>query len=216
MISLSLFIIPDFVSSIEVRIDAEYEEWDKKRFNNLCGAVFVDNTSIKNIRIKYDNNINDYRHVSSPLVVYLIQYMKKIKDWRKLDSFQYISDKRLDTLFFKEHGDTADLVKENVILSNTQRKIRTPDDFEEFYLLDNTKDMVQNEIAISFKDIGANESTEYKLRALERYCKRDDRKYKIKVKENKFNRDGQRVVIDIDIGVWDDKVHNDDKRQFDC
>ena len=216
-------------------------------FNNLCDSIFVDNTNIKSIRIKCNeprnnqygrwNQSNEMKHTSSPLVVQLIKYVKKIKGWRKLDSFQYVSNKNVAKLFANsdkvfrwsfndghhitqpvENNDTEPIWREDVILSDEQRKIQNAEDIEELYLLDLMKEMVEKEIAITFTDINVSEFNNEDLRKLDTFCKSKDREYRIKMKEMNMTEELSRyygqasLLITANIGIWDDRIQSDEKR----
>lgn len=196
-----------------------YEEIEDE-FNDLCNAIFKDNTSIKNIRIQncekdhtpFQENNAWHGHISSGLVIHLIKYMKKIKHWRKLDTFQFITNKGLHKYWFDSD---LSLAEETAISSNTERYIEKPGDIEEIHLLDHMKDMVENEIAITFLKVNTRCMEMSHLRVLTKFCIEKQRKYRIKMLERKRNYD-EIVLIDLNIGIWNDKVHDNDIKAFEC
>ena len=113
------------------------------------------------------------------------------------------------------------IIKGN-ILGYVGRELKDAEDLEELYLLDMMKGMVEKEIAITFTEINATGLDSNDLQKLETFCKSKERQYRLKMKEMDKNELLQRYhgprapLIEINVGLWDNAVHSDEKKLFDC
>ena len=109
--------------------------------------------------------------------------------------------------------------KKQLVLSGIKRQIQSPDDLEEFYLLNVMRDMIEKEIAITFKSVNCAKFKSDDMHKLQEFCNQNENNYRIKMKEvyhMMHTGTSKGAIIDIDVGLWDNKVHDDDERLFNC